>query len=258
VDADLGQMLDQLGPTAISGLTVPAFTFDANGWPRSEQLLAASRFDIDCLISPSFLTLSEPDRWPVEQQRLRDVIDLCERLGSPLLYGTTGPRGRLSYSGAVAALGDGMAPVLAYARERGITVLIEPTLNLRTNIHFVFTMPDLIDVCAATGLGLCIDLTACFTERDIEVLLERVAGEAHMVQVGDFVTGTSCAGQRAVPGDGDIPLDQLIQALVDGGFDGLWDVELLGDRMLDEGPATALARGWGVLATMVEDAENRS
>jgi sugar phosphate isomerase/epimerase len=245
MDAEIAPTLEAL-PSRISALSVGAWTFDVNGWAETEEALRSSRFDIECLHDPS--------RWPLEQQRLRDVIDLAARLGTPRVYGTTGPGGGLSFDSAVGALRDGLAPVLAYAKERGVSVSIENILSLRMNLSFVFSVTDLIDVCAEAGLGLCIDLTACWTERDIGKTLHRIAEQVHMVQVGDFVIGTSCASQRAVPGDGDIPLRAMVSALVTGGFTGLWDLELMGDRILAEGSATALARGWNVLDGLVTHA----
>jgi sugar phosphate isomerase/epimerase len=45
-----------------------------------------------------------------------------------------------------------------------------------------------------------------------------------------------------VPGDGAIPLERLIGDLLDLGYQGLFDIELVGPRIDTEGGAAATAR----------------
>ena len=45
-----------------------------------------------------------------------------------------------------------------------------------------------------------------------------------------------------MPGDGAIPLPQILGALAEAGYTGAFDLELLGPRIEAEGPAAAVAR----------------
>ena len=51
-----------------------------------------------------------------------------------------------------------------------------------------------------------------------------------------------CSAARAVPGDGDIPLERLIGWLLEVGYPGAFELELLGPRIDEEGHAAAGAR----------------
>jgi sugar phosphate isomerase/epimerase len=63
-----------------------------------------------------------------------------------------------------------------------------------------------------------------------------------LVQVSDYVIGTLRTPDRAVPGDGDIPLARIIGQLLEAGYDGVFDIELIGPRIEEEGYQHAVPR----------------
>jgi sugar phosphate isomerase/epimerase len=60
--------------------------------------------------------------------------------------------------------------------------------------------------------------------------------------VSDYVYGDRTAPCRAVIGDGAIPLEHIIGELLDVGYSGVFDLELLGPRIQQEGAAAATKR----------------
>jgi sugar phosphate isomerase/epimerase len=75
------------------------------------------------------------------------------------------------------------------------------------------------------------------------------AGRFALVQVADFVLGTLQTPDRAVPGDGDIPIQRQLRWLAEAGYTGPIEVELLGPRITAEGPAQAAARAVRILSS---------
>ncbi|MEN3362369.1 MAG: hypothetical protein V7637_6351 [Mycobacteriales bacterium] len=73
------------------------------------------------------------------------------------------------------------------------------------------------------------------------------AGRIVLVQVADYVLGTLRASDRAVPGDGDIPIKRQLRWLAEVGYTGPIELELLGPRITAEGPARAAARAAAVI-----------
>jgi len=63
-----------------------------------------------------------------------------------------------------------------------------------------------------------------------------------LVQVSDYVLGDRNAPCRAVPGDGAVPLEQMIGAILSGGYQGVFDLELVGPRIMAEGGEAAARR----------------
>ena len=62
------------------------------------------------------------------------------------------------------------------------------------------------------------------------------------MQISDYVIGTTQTGDRAVPGDGNIPLERLIRVVLDAGYRGAFDLEVLGPRIESEGYPSAVRR----------------
>jgi sugar phosphate isomerase/epimerase len=240
-ETELPRALGEVRGLNVDGVTVP-WQMIGDHVEAAHDALLDSGVSVSCLLATRFLTLADRSRWHQEQDRLAEVIDFARSVGCRYVYGTTGPRGRLSFDEATGELSAGLSPVLDHARSRDVQLLIESTNSLRTDYNYVFTLRDQIDVCRVTGLGMCVDLCACWAERDVEQLLETVAARASLVQISDFCIGTRTTAQRAVPGDGDMPLTQLLASLTRGGFDGWYDIEILGPRIDAEGPLNALRR----------------
>ena len=62
------------------------------------------------------------------------------------------------------------------------------------------------------------------------------------VQVSDYAIGTLSTPDRLVPGDGDIPIERILGDVLDAGYTGMFDIELIGPRIEDEGYASAIGR----------------
>ena len=90
--------------------------------------------------------------------------------------------------------------------------------------------------------------------RDLAATIADGADTFEVVQVSDYVVGTVTATERAVPGDGDIPLERFIAAVCDAGFTGPFELEMLGPRVESEGYGPSVARAIKALDPMIEAA----
>ena len=57
---------------------------------------------------------------------------------------------------------------------------------------------------------------------------------------------------RRVPGDGSIPLIWLIEQLLEAGYQGLFEIEILGPRIEEEGYAAAIRRSAEWLSNLLD------
>ena len=71
------------------------------------------------------------------------------------------------------------------------------------------------------------------------------------VDVSDFAVGTLSTPNRLVPGDGDIPLRRIIDQLLDAGYEGVFDLELVGPKIEEEGYRGAIARSCAYLSDLL-------
>ena len=73
------------------------------------------------------------------------------------------------------------------------------------------------------------------------------------VQVSDFVIGSLCSPDRAVPGDGDIPLARILANVLATGYEGAFELEMVGPRIESEGYDGAIRRGAAYLDRLLSD-----
>ena len=133
-------------------------------------------------------------------------------------------------------------PVVERATAHGVPVTVEHTGPLRVDLSFCTTFADGTDLTRALGIGLCMEVSSCFAERDLAARIVAAADVLAHVQLSDFVVGSLCTPDRAVPGDGDIPLERIVAAVAGAGFAGAFELELVGPRIEDEGYAGAIRR----------------
>ena len=165
---------------------------------------------------------------------------------------TTGPAGPLPWEEAADALEAALAPVLAEARSRGVPFAIEHTNSLRVDVGFVHTLADAIDLARRLDAGVCMEVNACWAERGLADTITAGADRLRLVQVSDFAVGTLSTPNRLVPGDGDIPLERILGQVLAAGYDGCFDLELIGPRIDEEGYDPACRRSIDRLTEMLD------
>jgi sugar phosphate isomerase/epimerase len=183
----------------------------------------------------------ESDRGEAERS-LMQAIDAAAALGAKSVYLVTGGRGSLSWEEAAARFTRLIAPCKLYAQQRGVALLVETASAFNADIHMAHTLADTIALAELAGIGVCIELHACWQEAGLKQMFERAMPITGLVQVSDYVLGDRTAPCRAVPGDGTIPLERLIGDLLEAGYTGVFDLELLGPRIEAEGNRAATRR----------------
>jgi sugar phosphate isomerase/epimerase len=189
----------------------------------------------------------------VGQARVREGLDVAARLGAPTVVLTTGPAGTRPWEVAADAFAEAMAPIVDRARATGVDLALEHTNSLRADVGFVHTLRDAVDLARRLDIGVCMEVNACWGERRLGETITDGIDRIRLVQVSDYAIGTTTTPDRLVPGDGDIPLERILGQLLDAGYEGLFELELVGPRIEAEGYRSAILRSLahlgGLLAT---------
>ena len=196
--------------------------------------------------------LANPASWPKQQARLVHSIETAAAVGAECMVFTTGPFAPLTWEEAADNLERALGPVLTEAQTRGVPFAIEHTNSLRVDVGFVHTLRDAIDLARRFDVGVCMELNACWAERGLATTIRDGIDRIRLVQVSDFKVGTVASSQRLVPGDGDIPLERILRAVLDAGYEGVFDLELIGDAIVTEGYDAAVPRAVDALGTTLE------
>jgi sugar phosphate isomerase/epimerase len=169
------------------------------------------------------------------------------------MYSTTGPIRSLTWDEAAERFVEAIAPVAEHARSVGVRLAIENTTTMRADLGFVHLLRDAVELARSARIAVCADLFVAWTDRDLRQELLLGVETFAMVQVADFVLGTMSTPNRAVPGDGDVPIARHLRWLTEAGYRGPVELELLGPRIEAEGPAAAAARALPVIAALLSE-----
>ncbi len=187
-----------------------------------------------------------------ESEKLMRAIDLAVSLGSRAIYLVSGGRGSLDWEAAAQRFVSLVLPCVDHAKDNGVELLVETASSLNVDIHLAHTLDDTIRLAELAGIGVCIDLHACWFEARLKEKFTRAMPLTGLVQVSDYIAGDRTTPCRAVPGDGMIPLERLIADLLDCGYKGVFDLELVGPRIEQEGAREAARRAAEYLSDLLE------
>jgi sugar phosphate isomerase/epimerase len=218
---------------------------ETEGVAAAQRALATGDYALETIVHPFSSTQRlNPDKssWKAPRERLSTQIAAARELGAKSIYMTTGGHGKLTWEESAQVFADAIAPCVDQARSEGIALLIENAPPLYADLHIAHTLRDTLTLAEFANIGVCIDLCSCWTEADLKRTIERAMPVCHLVQVSDYVCGDRSVPSRAVPGDGDMPLARLFEWILGAGYQGAFDLELLGPRIDAEGHLEATRR----------------
>ncbi|MGI9308937.1 MAG: sugar phosphate isomerase/epimerase family protein [Gammaproteobacteria bacterium] len=228
---------------------------DGEGLAEARRVLVTGDYRLETIVHP-FLPGQQlgqiDDNWQQARACLSRQIDNAQQLGAKSIYMVTGGLGELLWEEAAAAFAEAITPCREQAQEAGVELLIENTAPQYADLHIAHSLRDTVKLAEMAGIGVCIDLFSCWTESDLKVTIESAVARCHLVQVSDNVAGDRTLPARAVPGDGDIPLARLFDWILQSGYTGAFDLELLGPRIEEEGALAATARAAVVVDELLQ------
>ena len=242
--APLAQCIDGWRSLEARRVGVSGGALQAAGVDAGVALLRQSGLDVAAL-SHIFLRGGLDDRalWPEARSGLSRMIDAAQAIGSATLLLLPGGRGAFEWEAAAAAFCEAIEPCLRPARQAGVALMVEPAPSLYADLSIVHNLRDTALLAEQANIGVCIDIFSCWFEAGLQASIRRAMPRCGLVQISDYVLGDRAIPGRAVPGDGAIPIERLARWMLEAGYQGAFDLELLGPRLDREGglPATRRA-----------------
>jgi sugar phosphate isomerase/epimerase len=200
---------------------------------------------VSTIFGPTYRPL-DADRslgwWDADRQGTVDTVEFAASVGAESVYVCTGAASTVTWDEAADLFCELIEPAVARGAELGVPVLLEPTNPLRVDISFVFWQRDAMDLARQAGTKVMLDFQSCWYERGLEEVVRKNIDLVGLTQISDYVIGTTETGNRVVPGDGDIPLERLLAMVLDAGFEGSFDLEVMGPRVEEEGYRSSVRR----------------
>ena len=192
------------------------------------------------------------DSWREPRERLGRLIEEAKALNARSIYMLTGGHGSLTWEESAECFAAAIAPCVAQANAAGVQLLVENASPLYADIHLAHNLRDAVTLAELSGIGVCMDFFACWTEAGLRDCIIRAMPRCHLVQVCDYVYGDRSLPSRAVPGDGAIPVKRLIGWILEAGYTGAFDLEMPGPRIEREGNLAAVRRAADNVGAILE------
>jgi sugar phosphate isomerase/epimerase len=249
---DLDRDLAFYADAEIDQVGIALRKLEASGLEKGTARIARAGLRVTNLLGLGF-DLVDRQRWSGHQERLARALEAAHELRAECFVLTTGSAGPMAWEDAASVLAEAIGPVVDRARALGVPFALEHTNSLRVDVGFVHTLRDIIDLARMLDVGVVMECNACWAERALQDTIREGVDRLRLVQVSDYVIGTLQTPDRAVPGDGDIPLLRMLRQLLDAGYEGVFDIELMGPRIEAEGYQKAVPRAVGVLGRWLDD-----
>ncbi len=119
--------------------------------------------------------------------------------------------------------------VADFAQDHGARVALEPLnasiMNIETAIWTLQQGMRIVDAVDRPNFGICLDFWNIWQNARIDEAIKATGDRIFLVQISDWRTPRSFQ-DRLIPGDGDIPIPNLLRASHDAGYDRPYVVEI--------------------------------
>ncbi|MCB2078680.1 MAG: sugar phosphate isomerase/epimerase [Novosphingobium sp.] len=233
------------------GISIDLEQIKAFGITETARAIGDAGLNIATVTHRAFACTSQAET-AAARERLNATLEIASSIGAGSILMTTGGRGQLAWQEAADRFAEAISPCAESARQVGIPICIEPTSHLYADVSIAHRLSDTVAIARQAGINLAVDVFACWFDSDIEQAIAQAAPLHHFAQISDYVYGDRGLPCRAVPGDGAIPFERLIPAMLHSGFDGWFDLEIIGPRLLAEGVESGLRRAAAHIGSIIE------
>jgi sugar phosphate isomerase/epimerase len=251
-EADLRTLARHWSDLGIRRVSLYSGLIEKEGIAAAQAALRSGQYEVET-ITHTFLPLghqldAKNLHWNTPQENLNRVIADAKTLGARSIELFTGGQGALTWEDAAECFGNAVAPCLERAKTAGVSVMAENTPSRYAGMHLAGSLRDTVTLAELTGIDICIDVFSCWSEAGLKQTIERAAPRTLLVQIGDYLFDETMSPGRAVPGDGMIPLDRILDWILRAGYRGTFEIELLGPRIDKEGHLQATRRAVAYIA----------
>jgi sugar phosphate isomerase/epimerase len=164
-----------------------------------------------------------------------EALRTAAELNCRTLVVCTGPRAGHTANHARRLVKEALTELAAQAAELEVTLAVEPMHSAcAAGWTFLTGLDDTLRLLEAVGspqIKLVLDTYHLGFDRGVARRIAAVAPQVALVQLGDARRPPDGEQNRCRLGEGVLPLGEIVAALRAGGYDGYYDVELLGEDM---------------------------
>ena len=203
------------------------------GEDKGADLLAENGMHVSNLLWAGGFTGSDGHTYRDSLRDAAEAVRLAGALKADCLVVYTGGRNGHTQNHARRLFLGALGELLPMAAELGVTLAVEPMhQDCAEDWTFLTSLEGASDLLAAVDhprLKLVFDTYQFGSDADICTQLRSLANRIAIVHLGDSRALPEPEQNRLCPGRGNLPLADIVRALTQGGYDGYYDVELMGE-----------------------------
>ena len=203
------------------------------GEAKGRELLVDHQLKVSSLSWAGGFTGSDGRTFRESIHDALDAIDVAAQLKADCLVVLAGSRSGHTRNHAKRLLSQALKVLAEAALAVGIQLAVEPMhMGCAHEFTFLTTIPDTLDVISEIGGSNCGIVFDCYHMAQDENAMEwlpSIVPFIRLVQLGDSKRAPMGEQNRCLLGEGNVPLAAIIQTIEQYGFEGYYEVELLGE-----------------------------
>jgi sugar phosphate isomerase/epimerase len=205
------------------------------GQTKAQELLQEANMKVSHLFWAGGFTGSDGRSYRESIDDASEALDTAAAIHAKILIVHSGPRAGHTHSHARRLFQDALTELTPKAAEFGVTLAVEPMhAGCAAEWTFLNSIDDalaLLDTVASPQIKMVIDTYHVGQNPEIIERAAEIVPRIAMVQLGDARRPPSAEQNRCRLGDGVVPLRDIVHALEAAGYNGYYDVELLGEEI---------------------------
>ncbi len=205
------------------------------GAKDAAEVLAESGMAVSSLCRGGFFASpSAPLRAEAIDENRR-AIDDAATIGAPLVVLVCGSSADQPLDRSRGQIAEGIAAVLPHAVTAGVKLAIEPLhpmyADTRSAINTLAQANDLVEQLGSASVGVAVDVYHTWWDPNLEAEIRRAGDSIFAFHVCDWRVPTrDLLNDRALMGEGCIPIKQIRSWVEAAGFGGYVEVEIFSDE----------------------------
>lgn len=239
-DWNFGEDVRHYAAAGLEGIGVWRDKLDQFGQEEGLRLLNGSGLAVSNLVDAGYFLSKTRSQTRRAIEDTVEAIDLARMLPTDTLLIVTGGVGSFhrTVEEARQIVIDALKELAPAAQSAGVRLAIEPIAERYAGYTFLHDIPSTLDVIEAVGspsVGLFFDTDHLYQTPDLFENIERAGNRILCVHVNDMSKkpkpGPRSGIDRKLPGEGEIPLKEIIAAIDAAGYRGFYDIELMSDQV---------------------------
>jgi sugar phosphate isomerase/epimerase len=231
----LAQACSAYAARGVAGITVWRQHLAPQGVAESARILCDSGLRVVSLCRGGFFPAGdEQGRQAAIEDNMR-AVDEAAGIGAPLIVLVCGAVPGMPLNEARAWIAEGISAVAPHARKAGVSLAIEPLhpmyADSRSAVNTMQQANDMVEALALDNVGVAVDVYHLWWDPNLESEIRRAGDTIRAFHVCDWRTPTrDLLNDRALMGDGCVPVRRIRQWVEETGFSGPIEVEIFSDE----------------------------